>query len=102
MKLIDREQIAAMNIHYLYYSLEYFLDTQAALGVKTIELWPGAPHFFLDSMTYSDCREIRHKGRSRAWLQGHGNQFRLGVLQRRQGGSLETFCRYACKAGGRS
>lgn len=65
MKLIDREQIAAMNIHYLYYSLEYFLDTQAALGVKTIELWPGAPHFFLDSMTYSDCREIRHKIESR-------------------------------------
>ncbi|WMJ89493.1 sugar phosphate isomerase/epimerase family protein [Anaerocolumna sp. MB42-C2] len=65
MKLINREQIAAMNIHYLYYSLEYFLDTQAALGVKTIELWPGAPHFFLDSMTYSDCREIRHKIESR-------------------------------------
>jgi protein FrlC len=37
MKLIDREQIAAMNIHCLYYSLEYFLETQAALGVKTIE-----------------------------------------------------------------
>ncbi len=63
--MINREQIAAMNIHYLYYSLEYFLDTQAALGVKTIELWAGAPHFFLDSMTYTDCREVRHKIESR-------------------------------------
>ena len=65
MSSIKREQIAAMNIHYLYYSLEYFLDTQAALGVKTIELWPGAPHFFLDSMTYTDCKKVRRAIESR-------------------------------------
>ena len=45
MKLINREQIAGMNIHYLFYSLDYFLDKQAELGFKTIELWGGAPHF---------------------------------------------------------
>ena len=50
MKLINREQIAGMNIHYLFYSLDYFLDKQAELGFKTIELWGGAPHFYLDSM----------------------------------------------------
>ena len=27
-KLIDRKQIAGMNIHYLFYSLDYFLDAQ--------------------------------------------------------------------------
>ena len=27
-KLINREQLAGMNIHYLFYSLEYFLDAQ--------------------------------------------------------------------------
>lgn len=47
MKLINREQIAGMNIHYLFYSLDYFLDKQAELGFKTIELWGGAPHFYL-------------------------------------------------------
>ena len=41
MKLINREQIAGMNIHYLFYSLDYFLDKQAELGFKTIELWGG-------------------------------------------------------------
>ena len=29
-KMIRREQIAGMNIHYLFYSLEYFLDAQTA------------------------------------------------------------------------
>ena len=36
-KMIKREQIAGMNIHYLFYSLEYFLDAQAAAGIRTIE-----------------------------------------------------------------
>ena len=48
MAQINRDRIAGMNIHYLYYSLPYFLDAQQKLGVKTIELWAGAPHFFLD------------------------------------------------------
>lgn len=36
-KLINREQLAGMNIHYLFYSLEYFLDAQKEAGFKTIE-----------------------------------------------------------------
>ena len=55
-KLINRDQIAGMNIHYLFYSLEYFLDTQKELGFETIELWGGAPHFYLDSMGYLAAR----------------------------------------------
>ncbi len=61
MGLIKREQVAGMNIHYLFYSLDYFLDTQQKLGFKTIELWGGAPHFFMDSMSYQNCREVRKK-----------------------------------------
>ncbi len=60
-KLLDREQIAGMNIHYLFYSLDYFLDAQRELGFQTIELWGGAPHFYLDSVTYQDCREVKKK-----------------------------------------
>jgi len=48
-----------MNIHYLFYSLEYFLDAQANAGIKTIELWPGTPHFFLSYLEYSDCRRVK-------------------------------------------
>lgn len=65
MGLITREQVAGMNIHYLFYSLDYFLDAQVKAGIKTIELWPGVPHFFLDSMTYSDCNIIKKKIQSR-------------------------------------
>lgn len=65
MAQINRDRIAGMNIHYLYYSLPYFLDAQQKLGVKTIELWAGAPHFFLDSMSYSDCAKVRHEVESR-------------------------------------
>ena len=61
MAQINTDRIAGMNIHYLYYSLLYFLDTQQKLGVKTIELWAGAPHFFLASMSYSDCKKVRHE-----------------------------------------
>ena len=60
-KLIRREQVAGMNIHYLFYSLDYFLDTQAELGFKSIELWAGAPHFYLDSMGYEDVKTVRRK-----------------------------------------
>ena len=58
-KLINREQLAGMNIHYLFYSLEYFLDAQKEAGFKTIELWPGTPHFFLSYIEYSDCKHVR-------------------------------------------
>lgn len=58
-KLIKREQIAGMNIHYLFYSLEYFLDAQQAAGIRTIEFWPGTPHFFLSYMEYSNCRRVK-------------------------------------------
>lgn len=59
MKLIKREQIAGMNIHYLFYSFEYFLDAQVNAGIKTIELWAGTPHFFLSYLEYSDCKRVQ-------------------------------------------
>ncbi len=37
-KLIRREQVAGMNIHYLFYSLDYFLDAQKELGFKIRDL----------------------------------------------------------------
>lgn len=45
--------------------MDYFLDKQAELGFKTIELWGGAPHFYLDSMGYQDAKEVRKKIESR-------------------------------------
>ena len=62
---IRREQVAGMNIHYVNYSLDYFLDAQQRIGFKSIELWCAAPHVWLDHMRYYDAKEIRQKIESR-------------------------------------
>lgn len=62
---IRREQVAGMNIHYLNYSLDYFLDAQQRLGVQSIELWCGAPHVWIDHMQYYDAKTIQQKIESR-------------------------------------
>lgn len=59
--VLRREQIAGMNIHYLNYSLDYFLDAQERLGFKSLELWCGAPHVWLDHMRYYNAKEIQKK-----------------------------------------
>ncbi len=61
MASIKREQVAGMNIHYVNYSLDYFLDAQQRLGFKTIELWCAAPHVWLDHLRYYDAAEIKKK-----------------------------------------
>lgn len=37
-----------MGNHYMYYPLDYFLESQAELGFKLLEMWCGLPHFILD------------------------------------------------------
>lgn len=41
MKLASIDRISVLNIHYINYSLDYFLDCQQALGVKNVELLAG-------------------------------------------------------------
>ena len=50
MKLLRPDQVSGMNIHYKFYSLEYFLESQMRAGFKTIELWAGSRHFFLSNL----------------------------------------------------
>ncbi|MFS0634365.1 TIM barrel protein [Mesobacillus foraminis] len=48
-------QIAVMNVQYVQYSFDFFLDSMAKCGVKNIELWTGAPHFYYeDYLTYRE------------------------------------------------
>ena len=54
-----------MNIHYRRYSLDSFLDAQVAAGIESIEFWTGVPHYFMDAMSYSDCRSLQKKIRQR-------------------------------------
>ena len=62
---LRREQVAGMNIHYIMWSLDYFLDAQQRLGFKTIELWAAEPHVTLDHTGYFEADELRRKIESR-------------------------------------
>ncbi|WP_046721362.1 sugar phosphate isomerase/epimerase family protein, partial [Heyndrickxia coagulans] len=61
MPLLKREQVAGMNIHYMRYSLDTFLDAQMAAGIQSTEFWAGAPHFYLDAKTYANCKDLKKK-----------------------------------------
>lgn len=47
MAKLHLKQYAAMNISYRFYPLEYFLDAEAEIGVKSIELHGTSPHVML-------------------------------------------------------
>ena len=68
MALLNRKQVCGMNIHYMKYSLDYFLDAQQRAGFKSIELWGGIPHIFMDAVSYEDIKQIASKIHSRDLL----------------------------------
>ena len=51
--MIKINQLAGMNIHYLFYSLKEFFAYQQKIGISSVELWGGAPHFFFFFFTGS-------------------------------------------------
>lgn len=61
MKLLDKDQISVMNIHYCNFSLDYFLDCQAKLGVKNVELMAGHQGMWIDYKGFADPAPIRRK-----------------------------------------
>lgn len=47
MALLDRTQVCGMNIHYMKYSLDIFLDAQQRAGLKVLNSGVGIPsHFY--------------------------------------------------------
>lgn len=56
---ITINDIAAMNISYQFFSLEFFLDSVAEIGFKRIDLWTGYPHLVLDEDYIRKCEELR-------------------------------------------
>ncbi len=70
MAEIKKQQLAGMNIHYLYYSLEIFFSCQQKLGITSIELWGGAPHFYMDATTLTDCKKSK-KNCWKLWVEPH-------------------------------
>jgi protein FrlC len=52
-------RIAGMNLHYLQYSLEYFLNSMVKYDVRNIELWGGYPHLYSEDLTLKQVGQIR-------------------------------------------
>lgn len=57
--MLDLERrLAGMNCHYIHYTLDYFLDRMAELGIKHIELWGAAPHFYVEDADAGDAAKV--------------------------------------------
>ncbi|MFP7298616.1 TIM barrel protein [Neobacillus niacini] len=52
-------KFANMNLIYQRYPLDYFLDSTVKLGMKAIELWAGAPHFYIPNTSHYEIQGIR-------------------------------------------
>lgn len=55
------EDALMSNEHYTYYPLEYFLQQQAALGAKRLELYLAPPHVWVDWQSEEDLSTLRAK-----------------------------------------
>jgi len=88
---LRREQIAGMNIHYIMWSLDYFLDVQQRLGFESIELWCAEPHVTLDHTGYFEAEVLAKKAADRQ--REHGI-YTGGICR-----SAECGCRTLSEAG---
>ncbi len=61
MKKIMMSQISGMNLHYMLYSLDYFLDEMVKYEMSNVELWGGYPHLYSEDMTPAQVTSIRKK-----------------------------------------
>jgi len=61
MKKIVMSQISGMNLHYMLYSLDYFLDEMVKYEMPNVELWGGYPHLYSEDMTPAQVTSIRKK-----------------------------------------
>lgn len=52
-------RLVGTNFHYFCFPLEYYLDTQVRLGLRTVELFAGSPHFRMDAYGHEDCGPVR-------------------------------------------
>ncbi len=63
MKKLEFNQFGIMTVHFIQYTLAYCLDSIAANGFRTVDLWGGSPHYCDDDYSPADkrarVREIR-------------------------------------------
>jgi len=63
--MLKRSQLTGMNQHYRRYRFEEYLDSMVSCGIENLEMWCGAPHFWLDSKEFSDPAPYRKMAQKR-------------------------------------
>lgn len=64
--MFPRSQVTAMNLAYMFFSFDCFLEDMEEMGFSKLELWGGAPHFYPDYMTPREIDGTMKK------IAGHG------------------------------
>lgn len=64
--MINIRKIAGSNIHYRFYPLEDFFESQARLGIHRVDLFGATPHVWIDAYSASDGIGIRRQ------MEAHG------------------------------
>lgn len=64
--MIDKRKIAGSNIHYRFYPLEDFFESQARFGIHRIDLFGATPHVWIDAYSAPDGNEVRRQ------MEAHG------------------------------
>ena len=57
-RMIKRNRLAGMGIHYHYYSLSYMLEAQKKAGYTSMELFCAAPHVHLTAEGIADRQDV--------------------------------------------
>lgn len=52
-------QLSGMDLHYMHWPIEYFLDSLVDEGLSAVELWGAAPHLHVDDATPELIRDVR-------------------------------------------
>jgi protein FrlC len=68
MGAVGIERISVMNISYQFFSLDYFLESAARIGFRSIDLWTGYPHFLVDEDFEASARDVRKRCDERGLL----------------------------------
>lgn len=63
--MLGASNICAMNFHYVRFPLVQFLDDAAEMGLRQVEIWGAAPHFYVGDETLAGARQLKASLRER-------------------------------------
>lgn len=56
---VQKPELAAMNCHHRFYTLEDFFTSAAKNGYRNVEIWTGPQHYFMDYQGYEKVEKLK-------------------------------------------